>query len=132
MSSLRTPFPLPHSPQALPSSDIARAAARPLASAANSPGPTAEEASDPAKASPATPPAEGSGNGAASSESAGAEQPKELPLGDPEFTPLQGWGKLGAQFKMFFAPPWARVKKGSVLTLKLSGRVRHTCRHTPL
>lgn len=39
------------------------------------------------------------------------------------FKPLEGWNKLSVQTKMLFAPPWQRVKKGSVLVMKLSGEV---------
>lgn len=47
----------------------------------------------------------------------------ELPLGGPT-----GFlGHLGLKLRLLFEPPWKRVKKGSVLSLRLSGQVRRRC-----
>lgn len=45
------------------------------------------------------------------------------PSGDLVYKKKEGWEKFVVQCRMLFALPWQRVKKGSVLTIKLSGEV---------
>eukprot|EP00850_Spirogloea_muscicola_P000544 SM000002S05624 [mRNA] locus=s2:1185650:1189622:- [translate_table: standard] len=64
-------------------------------------------------------------NGAAASASsrAGSSSAEPLPSGELEFERLGGLRLLRARAGMLFAWPWQRVKKGSVLTMKLSGSI---------
>ncbi|GJP44353.1 hypothetical protein CLOM_g3732 [Closterium sp. NIES-68] len=59
-----------------------------------------------------------SGNGSGSGAGSDVTAPIEL-----EFVPLEGFRKLGAQLKMLVAWPWRRVKKNSVLYMRLKGNV---------
>lgn len=81
-----------------------------------------------------TPPASGEGATAgaevATTEAGGfgangaaAEGGEEYPTGVLEFQELRGWGLFKARWRMLFCWPWQRVKKGSVLAMKLSGPI---------
>jgi protease-4 len=48
---------------------------------------------------------------------------EDYPSGEFEFEPITGWRKFLVQVKMLFAFPWERVRKGSVLTMKLRGEI---------
>ncbi|PNY04808.1 protease 4-like protein [Trifolium pratense] len=48
---------------------------------------------------------------------------EDYPSGEFEFKPITGWRKFLVQVKMLFAFPWERVRKGSVLTMKLRGEI---------
>lgn len=48
---------------------------------------------------------------------------EEYPSGDLEYEEFGLWKKLGVKFKMLIALPWNRVRKGSILTMKLRGEV---------
>ncbi|KAI4303748.1 hypothetical protein MLD38_039344 [Melastoma candidum] len=48
---------------------------------------------------------------------------EEFPTGEFEFREFGPWRKLGVKVKMLVAFPWERVKKGSVLTMKLRGQI---------
>jgi len=88
--------------------------------------------SDPAKASPATPKAEGSGNGAASSEGAKEGHTQELPLGDPEFTPLQGLGQAGRPVQDVLCAALGTCQEGLRAHPQALGEGMVHPRHTPL
>eukprot|EP00850_Spirogloea_muscicola_P002204 SM000008S22293 [mRNA] locus=s8:892665:896645:+ [translate_table: standard] len=84
----------------------------------------------PGSGSTATTPGEVEGgqdedNGAAASASsrAGRSSAEPLPGGELEFERLGGLRLLQARVGMLFAWPWQRVKKGSILTVKLSGPI---------
>ncbi|KAG0468123.1 hypothetical protein HPP92_017451 [Vanilla planifolia] len=47
----------------------------------------------------------------------------EYPLGEFEIMEFDWWMKVMVKLRMLFALPWERVKKGSVLTMKLGGRI---------
>ncbi|KAJ7559074.1 hypothetical protein O6H91_04G068800 [Diphasiastrum complanatum] len=57
------------------------------------------------------------------SEDNGAVASEPFPSGDFEFRKLKGWNKFLVKLKMMIALPWQRVKKGSVLRMKLSGQI---------
>lgn len=59
------------------------------------------------------------GDGALSSTSVA----EEYPSGDFEFKELSGWMRFVVKLRMLVAFPWERVRKGSVLTMKLRGQV---------
>lgn len=47
----------------------------------------------------------------------------QYPSGEFEFEEYGAWKILVAKFRMLFAFPWERVRKGSVLTMKLRGQI---------
>lgn len=47
----------------------------------------------------------------------------QYPSGEFEFEEYGAWKSLVAKFRMLFAFPWERVRKGSVLTMKLRGQI---------
>ncbi|KAG9160043.1 hypothetical protein Leryth_005787 [Lithospermum erythrorhizon] len=47
----------------------------------------------------------------------------KYPLGEFEFEEYGMWKSLVVKFRMLFAYPWERVKKGSVLSIKLRGQI---------
>ncbi|PKU85499.1 protease IV [Dendrobium catenatum] len=47
----------------------------------------------------------------------------EYPTGEFEMVEFGWWMKAMVKLRMVFALPWERVKKGSVLSIKLRGRV---------
>ncbi|GFZ12187.1 signal peptide peptidase [Actinidia rufa] len=49
---------------------------------------------------------------------------EEYPSGEFEFKEFGLWKNLVVKIRMLFAFPWERVRKGSVLTMKLRGQVR--------
>lgn len=48
---------------------------------------------------------------------------EDYPSGDFEFKPITGWRKFVLKLKLLIASPLEGVRKGSVLTMKLRGRV---------
>ncbi|BBN19507.1 protease IV [Marchantia polymorpha subsp. ruderalis] len=56
-------------------------------------------------------------------QSNGTATKEALPSGDLEYEATGGWDEFVTRCKMLIAFPWQRVKKGSVLKLKLSGSV---------
>jgi len=48
---------------------------------------------------------------------------EDYPSGEFEFEPITGWRNFVVKVKMLIAYPWERVRKGSVLTMKLRGQV---------
>ncbi|KAK7327695.1 hypothetical protein VNO77_21783 [Canavalia gladiata] len=48
---------------------------------------------------------------------------EDYPSGEFEFEPITGWRSFIVKLKMLFAFPWERVRKGSVLTMKLRGQI---------
>jgi len=48
---------------------------------------------------------------------------QEYPSGEFDFKPVTGWRSFLVKLKMLVAFPWERVRKGSVLTMKLRGQV---------
>ncbi|XP_027344925.1 serine protease SPPA, chloroplastic-like isoform X2 [Abrus precatorius] len=48
---------------------------------------------------------------------------EEYPNGEFEFEPITGWRSFLVKLKMLVAFPWERVRKGSVLTMKLRGQI---------
>lgn len=48
---------------------------------------------------------------------------EDYPTGEFEFEPITGWRGFLVKLKMLVAFPWERVRKGSVLTMKLRGQV---------
>ncbi|KAF7806300.1 serine protease SPPA, chloroplastic-like [Senna tora] len=48
---------------------------------------------------------------------------EDYPTGEFEFEPITGWRGFLVKLKMLFAFPWERVRKGSVLTMKLRGQI---------
>ena len=48
---------------------------------------------------------------------------EEYPSGEFEFKEMNGWMRFVVKLRMLIAFPWARVRKGSVLTMKLRGQV---------
>ncbi|KAF6140012.1 hypothetical protein GIB67_001753 [Kingdonia uniflora] len=48
---------------------------------------------------------------------------EEYPSGEFEFKEIAGWDGFVVKLRMLFAYPWERVKKGSVLTMKLRGEI---------
>jgi len=53
----------------------------------------------------------------------GSGRAQIYPSGDLVYKKKEGWQHFVIQLRMLFALPWQRVKKGSVLTIKLSGEV---------
>jgi len=53
----------------------------------------------------------------------GSGRSQVYPSGDLVYKKKEGWQRFVIQLRMLFALPWQRVKKGSVLTIKLSGEV---------
>ena len=53
----------------------------------------------------------------------GSGRTQVYPSGDLVYKEKEGWEKFVVQCRMLIALPWQRVKKGSVLTMKLSGEV---------
>ncbi|XP_052175920.1 serine protease SPPA, chloroplastic-like [Diospyros lotus] len=52
-----------------------------------------------------------------------AASDKEYPSGDFEYKEFGPWKKLMVKIRMLVAVPWERVRKGSVLTMKLRGQI---------
>ncbi|XP_030521610.2 LOW QUALITY PROTEIN: serine protease SPPA, chloroplastic [Rhodamnia argentea] len=52
-----------------------------------------------------------------------AKKGGDYPSGEFEFEEFGVWKKFGVKLKMLVAFPWERVKKGSVLTMKLRGQI---------
>ncbi|KAM3380878.1 serine protease SPPA, chloroplastic isoform X1 [Capsicum galapagoense] len=52
-----------------------------------------------------------------------ATKEDQYPSGEFEFEEYGAWKSLIVKFKMLFAFPWERVRKGSVLTMKLRGQI---------
>ncbi|KAH1246610.1 Serine protease SPPA, chloroplastic [Glycine max] len=48
---------------------------------------------------------------------------EDYPSGEFDFEPITGWRSFLVKLKMLVAFPWERVRKGSVLTMKLHGQV---------
>lgn len=48
---------------------------------------------------------------------------EDYPSGEFDFKPVTGWSSFLVKLKMLVAFPWERVRKGSVLTMKLRGQV---------
>ncbi|GMI72204.1 signal peptide peptidase [Hibiscus trionum] len=48
---------------------------------------------------------------------------EEYPIGEMEYEKISGWKSFVVKFKMLIAFPWERVRKGSVLTMKLRGQI---------
>ncbi|XP_058768439.1 serine protease SPPA, chloroplastic-like [Vicia villosa] len=48
---------------------------------------------------------------------------EDYPTGEFEFKPITGWRNFLVKVKMLIAYPWERVRKGSVLTMKLRGQI---------
>ncbi|XP_054791272.1 serine protease SPPA, chloroplastic-like [Prosopis cineraria] len=48
---------------------------------------------------------------------------EDYPTGEFEFEPITGWRGFLVKLKMLVAFPWERVRKGSVLTMKLRGQI---------
>jgi hypothetical protein len=53
----------------------------------------------------------------------GSSRAQVYPSGDLVYKKKEGWESFVVQCRMLVALPWQRVKKGSVLTIKLSGEV---------
>ena len=49
----------------------------------------------------------------------------KYPSGEFEFREFGAWESFLVKCRMFFAFPWERVRKGSVLTMKLRGQVQN-------
>ncbi|OVA12529.1 Peptidase S49 [Macleaya cordata] len=47
----------------------------------------------------------------------------EYPSGEFEFKEITGWKNFVVKLRMLFAYPWERVRKGSVLSMKLRGQI---------
>ncbi|XP_057951947.1 serine protease SPPA, chloroplastic [Malania oleifera] len=47
----------------------------------------------------------------------------EYPSGEFDFKEIRGWKSFVVKLRMLFAFPWERVRKGSVLTMKLRGQI---------
>ncbi|KAL2340642.1 hypothetical protein Fmac_008582 [Flemingia macrophylla] len=48
---------------------------------------------------------------------------EDYPSGEFDFKPITGWRCFLVKLKMLVAFPWERVRKGSVLTMKLRGQI---------
>ncbi|XP_068637985.1 serine protease SPPA, chloroplastic [Aristolochia californica] len=48
---------------------------------------------------------------------------EDYPSGEFEFEEVSGWRSFVVKFRMLLAFPWARIRKGSVLTMKLRGQI---------
>ncbi|XVE54626.1 hypothetical protein DITRI_Ditri03aG0097200 [Diplodiscus trichospermus] len=57
------------------------------------------------------------------SQSGEKPETEECPSGEVEFEKISGWKSFVVKFKMLIAFPWERVRKGSVLTMKLRGQI---------
>eukprot|EP01018_Ginkgo_biloba_P039788 Gb_05224 [translate_table: standard] len=53
----------------------------------------------------------------------GAWKEEDYPLGEYEYKKIEGWRRVIVRLKMLIALPWERVKKGSVLNMKLRGQI---------
>lgn len=53
----------------------------------------------------------------------GAASKEEFPSGDLDFRTVGSWNMFVMRLKMLCTVPWQRIKKGSVLKLKLSGKI---------
>lgn len=53
----------------------------------------------------------------------GAATKEDFPSGDLDYRTIGGWDMFVMRLKMLCSVPWQRVKKGSVLKLKLSGKI---------
>lgn len=51
----------------------------------------------------------------------------KYPSGEFVYSEFDPWARLVVKAKMLFAWPWERVKKGSVLTMKIRGEVSLCC-----
>ena len=70
------------------------------------------------------------GDGAQAGEASGSGQtakkpPPPLPSGELVFEPRNAGQRAATSFRLLFALPWRRFKKGSVLQLDV--RLRHRC-----
>lgn len=65
------------------------------------------------------------GNGKLSGSEHKVKGDDEYPTGEFEFRPYGPWESFLVKSKMLFAIPWERVRKGSVLTMKLRGQVQN-------
>jgi len=65
---------------------------------------------------------------------AASEAQEQLAPAAPAFEVEElGWGtQLAVKLRMLVAPPWQRVRKGSVLNMKLRGEVIASARHGAL
>lgn len=62
--------------------------------------------------------------GKVNSESVNTGTPdKDYPTGEFQFQKMSSWKSFVVKLRMLIALPWERVKKGSVLTMKLRGQV---------
>ncbi|XWS51278.1 hypothetical protein CRYUN_Cryun12cG0163000 [Craigia yunnanensis] len=57
------------------------------------------------------------------SQSGERPETEEYPSGEVEYERMSGWKSFVVKFKMLIAFPWERVRKGSVLTMKLRGQI---------
>jgi protease-4 len=62
-------------------------------------------------------------NGAVAAEAPQELALKQYPSGEMVFEKIEGFGRFMQSVRMFFAWPWQKFKKGSVLTMTLSGPV---------
>lgn len=62
-------------------------------------------------------------NGAVAAEAPQELALKQYPSGEMVFENIEGFGRFMQSVRMFFAWPWQKFKKGSVLTMTLSGPV---------
>lgn len=57
----------------------------------------------------------------------------DYPTGEFEMEEFGWWRRLVVKLRLFFALPWVRVEKGSVLKMQLRGKVRFLCScHSPV
>lgn len=56
-------------------------------------------------------------------ENNGAWKEESYPSGKFDYKKIEGWSSFVVKLKMLIAPPWERVKKGSVLHMKLRGEI---------
>ncbi|MQL74435.1 hypothetical protein Taro_006798 [Colocasia esculenta] len=57
-------------------------------------------------------------------------KPQEFPSGELEMVEFDWWKRFVVRLRMLFALPWERVSKGSVLTIKLKGRIADQLKST--
>ncbi|OIT38868.1 PREDICTED: serine protease SPPA, chloroplastic [Nicotiana attenuata] len=62
-------------------------------------------------------------NGNDDSAKSNSTKEDQYPSGEFEFEEYGAWKSLVVKFRMLFAFPWERVRKGSVLTMKLRGQI---------
>ncbi|XP_070053646.1 serine protease SPPA, chloroplastic isoform X1 [Nicotiana tabacum] len=62
-------------------------------------------------------------NGNDDSAKSNSTKEDQYPSGEFEFKEYGAWKRLVVKFRMLFAFPWERVRKGSVLTMKLRGQI---------